>query len=120
MGKPSLLDAVILMDYRFVPVLIVTALLYYRPTISLSAPGVEGGPSVSQRSYSIASGCGLQFDAFRFARALVGGVLCWLAAGLLPLLAQSVHWPLIHDAPTMHYTAWRILNGAVPTGTCWI
>ena len=23
-------------------------------------------------------------------------------------------WPLVHDAPIMHYVAWRIAEGAVP------
>jgi hypothetical protein len=27
---------------------------------------------------------------------------------------KSRGWPLIHDAPIMHYIAWRILEGAVP------
>ncbi|MBM3217368.1 MAG: hypothetical protein FJZ38_01570 [Candidatus Rokubacteria bacterium] len=26
----------------------------------------------------------------------------------------SLGWPLIHDAPILHYIAWRILDGAVP------
>src|SRR5438874_10781689 len=26
----------------------------------------------------------------------------------------SLPWPLIHDAPIMHYVAWRIGQGAVP------
>ncbi len=30
--------------------------------------------------------------------------LAWLSRG----------WPLVHDAPLMHYIAWRILDGAVP------
>src|SRR5262245_7795491 len=30
------------------------------------------------------------------------------------LLVGSLRWPLIHDAPIMHYIAWRIGNGAVP------
>jgi hypothetical protein len=30
------------------------------------------------------------------------------------LLVASLGWPLIHDAPIMHYIAWRIGNGAVP------
>ena len=32
----------------------------------------------------------------------------------LALLLLSLHWPLIHDAPLMHYIAWRIGEGAVP------
>ena len=27
---------------------------------------------------------------------------------------QSRGWPLIHDAPIMHYIAWLIAEGAVP------
>src|SRR2546423_14559338 len=27
---------------------------------------------------------------------------------------SSLGWPLIHDAPIMHYIAWRIGEGAVP------
>src|SRR5262245_20923079 len=38
-------------------------------------------------------------------------VLVALAARLLWL---SRHWPLVHDAPIMHYLAWRISEGAVP------
>ena len=30
------------------------------------------------------------------------------------LLWLSRHWPLVHDAPIMHYLAWRILEGAAP------
>jgi hypothetical protein len=36
-----------------------------------------------------------------------GVVVLWLAWG-------SRGWPLIHDAPLMHYVAWRIGEGAVP------
>jgi hypothetical protein len=34
-----------------------------------------------------------------------------VAAGLL---VSSLRWPLVHDAPIMHYIAWRIGSGAVP------
>ncbi len=27
---------------------------------------------------------------------------------------RSLGWPLVHDAPLMHYVAWRIAEGAVP------
>ena len=30
------------------------------------------------------------------------------------LVVRSLGWPLIHDAPLMHYIAWRIGEGAVP------
>ena len=32
----------------------------------------------------------------------------------LYLIWVSLPWPLIHDAPIMHYIAWRIAHGAVP------
>lgn len=35
--------------------------------------------------------------------------------GLAVTLAwRSLGWPLVHDAPIMHYVAWRIAGGAVP------
>jgi hypothetical protein len=38
----------------------------------------------------------------------VGGVVvAWL-------VGRSLGWPLVHDAPLMHYVAWRISEGAVP------
>jgi hypothetical protein len=36
-----------------------------------------------------------------------GVLLAWLAW-------RSLGWPLIHDAPIMHYIAWRMAEGAVP------
>jgi 4-amino-4-deoxy-L-arabinose transferase-like glycosyltransferase len=37
------------------------------------------------------------------------------SAGLCAWLAwRSLGWPLIHDAPIMHYVAWLIAQGAVP------
>jgi hypothetical protein len=30
------------------------------------------------------------------------------------LVWRSLGWPLVHDAPLMHYVAWRISEGAVP------
>ncbi|HYE92593.1 MAG TPA: glycosyltransferase family 39 protein, partial [Terriglobales bacterium] len=36
------------------------------------------------------------------------------AAVALWLAWRSLDWPLIHDAPIMHYIAWRIAEGAVP------
>jgi hypothetical protein len=46
-------------------------------------------------------------------------VLAGAAASLVALTAVrlawlSRGWPLVHDAPLMHYVAWRILAGAVP------
>lgn len=38
---------------------------------------------------------------------LAGAVTGWL-------VWRSVDWPLVHDAPLMHYVAWRIAEGAVP------
>lgn len=35
------------------------------------------------------------------------GVAAWLGA-------RSLGWPLVHDAPILHYIAWRIGEGAVP------
>jgi hypothetical protein len=39
-----------------------------------------------------------------------------IASALLTLVigAASLDWPLVHDAPLMHYIAWRMLEGAVP------
>ena len=36
--------------------------------------------------------------------AVLAGALAWRSRG----------WPMIHDAPLMHYIAWRIGEGAVP------
>jgi hypothetical protein len=36
------------------------------------------------------------------------------AAVATALAGRSLAWPLIHDAPIMHYLAWRIGHGAVP------
>ena len=41
-----------------------------------------------------------------------GALLTGLAAGYLT--ARSLGWPLVHDAPLMHYIAARVLDGAVP------
>jgi len=47
-------------------------------------------------------------------RAVVALIVLALA-GLAGVLAwRSRAWPLIHDAPLMHYIAWRIGEGAVP------
>jgi hypothetical protein len=43
--------------------------------------------------------------------AAVAGLFAAVAARLI---LGSVRWPLIHDAPLMHYIAWRIGEGAVP------
>src|SRR5688572_31820122 len=36
--------------------------------------------------------------------AAVAGVLAW----------RSRSWPLVHDAPILHYIAWRLADGAAP------
>jgi hypothetical protein len=38
-------------------------------------------------------------------------LVAWTA---MRLLWASRHWPLVHDAPLMHYVAWRLLDGATP------
>ena len=50
---------------------------------------------------------------------LIASVVCWLVilAGVISvgwLVGRSLSWPLVHDAPLMHYVAWRIGQGAVP------
>jgi hypothetical protein len=43
------------------------------------------------------------------------GVVLAALAGLIAWLAwRSLTWPLVHDAPLMHYIAWRLAEGAVP------
>jgi hypothetical protein len=37
----------------------------------------------------------------------LGALVVWLGW-------KSVGWPLVHDAPIMHYVAWRIAEGATP------
>jgi hypothetical protein len=37
-----------------------------------------------------------------------------LAANAAYFLPLSLNWPLAHDGALQHYSAWRILNGAVP------
>jgi hypothetical protein len=46
----------------------------------------------------------------------VASALPAAAFGLLvaTLAWRSLPWPLVHDAPIMHYVAWRIAHGAVP------
>jgi hypothetical protein len=44
----------------------------------------------------------------------VGVVVVLVALAALRLLWESRKWPLVHDAPLMHYLAWRILEGAAP------
>ena len=41
-------------------------------------------------------------------------VVSGFAALALTLLWRSRGWPLVHDAPILHYIAWRIADGAVP------
>jgi hypothetical protein len=51
-------------------------------------------------------------------RVLAGGAAVALVAGFGGLAAwlgwKSAGWPLVHDAPIMHYVAWRISQGAAP------
>ena len=46
----------------------------------------------------------------------LGGVAVVAGFGVLVavLLVLSLPWPLIQDAPVMHYIAWRIGEGDVP------
>lgn len=41
-------------------------------------------------------------------------MLLGLAAMVLRMAWRSRGWPLVHDAPIMHYVAWRIGEGAAP------
>jgi hypothetical protein len=45
---------------------------------------------------------------------VVATAVALVAVGALRLLWASRDWPLVHDAPLMHYVAWRILDGAAP------
>jgi len=50
---------------------------------------------------------------------LVASVACLIVLGVGAmavgwLVWRSRAWPLVHDAPLMHYVAWRIAQGAVP------
>jgi hypothetical protein len=49
-----------------------------------------------------------------WARAAAGLLLGGLSTLILFLAWRSLGWPLIHDAPLLHYVAWRIGEGAVP------
>ena len=45
------------------------------------------------------------------------GTICVLIASapaIIACLIASFAWPLVHDAPTRYYVAWRVLSGAVP------
>ena len=46
--------------------------------------------------------------------ALTGAAVAVDVAVALGLTLRSLGWPLVHDAPLMHYIAARILDGAVP------
>jgi len=54
--------------------------------------------------------------SFRPSLSLLFGAFCVMAvgAGAAWGLYYSWHWPLAHDAATLHYIAWRLLGGAVP------
>lgn len=45
---------------------------------------------------------------------ICGALLVTFAVLAVGLGWRSRAWPLIHDAPIMHYVAWRIAEGAVP------
>ncbi|MGH7334330.1 MAG: hypothetical protein ACREKS_16625 [Candidatus Rokuibacteriota bacterium] len=48
-------------------------------------------------------------------RAAAGVLLVVAYASVVVTFAlRSIDWPLVHDAPIMHYIAWRISDGAVP------
>jgi len=53
-------------------------------------------------------------QAVGWPRRAAGLLLVALSATAVFLAWGSRHWPLIHDAPLMHYAAWRIGQGAVP------
>jgi hypothetical protein len=46
--------------------------------------------------------------------AVSAGLLAGFAALVATLGWRSLAWPLVHDAPILHYIAWRIGDGAVP------
>jgi len=113
-GKPGLLDALIQMDLRFVLVLGVAWYLYFRPSLQLSSQASLAGDSILNRTWTVSYDAPKGLDSTRLCVALVAAMVVWLAVGVATLLAQSVHWPLVHDAPIMHYIAWRIAEGATP------
>jgi len=45
---------------------------------------------------------------------LLAACLALLALPILVTGGRSLSWPILHDAPLMHYIAWRIQSGAVP------
>jgi hypothetical protein len=45
---------------------------------------------------------------------LAGLVVAGGATAALGLAVRSLRWPLVHDAPLMHYVAWLMTGGAVP------
>jgi hypothetical protein len=45
--------------------------------------------------------------------------IAWVVVGVMALVVlrlvwNSLGWPLVHDAPLMHYVGWLVLHGAVP------
>jgi hypothetical protein len=46
--------------------------------------------------------------------ALAGAAASLVALSAVQLAWLSRGWPLVHDAPLMHYIAWRVLAGAAP------
>jgi hypothetical protein len=77
-----------------------------------------GGGNGNRRDVSERGGGARPVGVVRAARLDVGllGVAAVGATGLLAayLTLRSLRWPLVHDAPLMHYIAARLLDGAVP------
>jgi hypothetical protein len=63
---------------------------------------------------SAAAADGRGEDAARWLTWVTGLVVAGGAAAALGLAALSLRWPLVHDAPLMHYVAWLVTVGAVP------
>ncbi len=114
MGNVGWLDRILLIDFRFALVILVACVVYFRPIISRASVHGARSNSLLLHAYSISIRCERDPSLAGLAAALVMGLLFWMAAGLAPLLTMSIRWPLIHDAPIMHYIAWRVAHGAVP------
>jgi hypothetical protein len=81
-------------------------------------PGTPGSPSATVARHGVESWpwpLRLAIPGVDLAaRAAVLGALALVSGAALRLLWASRHWPLVHDAPLMHYVAWRLLGGAIP------
>ena len=114
MGTLRILDRILMLDYRLFLVALTASALYFQPRLVRAvAPTAELAPG-SRVNYSFSIRRDKAGNGLRLVQTVLIALLAWLAMGLLPLLLQSLHWPLIHDAPIMHYVAWRILHGEVP------